>query len=334
MESSTPRRSRRPFIILGAVLSCIALGCVGYWLLNRGYATTDDAEIDGSLYTIAAQVAGRVAQVPVADNQHVTAGQVLAVLDDRDAQVALAKAEAQAAQAAAQVLVAAAQADQAQAQVVESGANLQQARQNFARYRAVNPRAITLLQADAATATILGAQAKSDAAVAAAKAAQASVTAAQAQRSMADVAVRQARLDLSYTIITAPAAGHIATKSVEPGDVVASGTSMMALVGDALWVTANFKETQLGGIRPGEAATIAVDAVPGVAFRAHVDSIQYGTGAVFSLLPAQNATGNYIKIVQRVPVKLLFDDERVAHYMLATGMSVEPSIVIGPCTRR
>ncbi len=112
--------------------------------------------------------------------------------------------------------------------------------------------------------------------------------------------------------------------------MVASGTSMMALVGDALWVTANFKETQLGGIRPGEAATIAVDAVPGVAFRAHVDSIQYGTGAVFSLLPAQNATGNYIKIVQRVPVKLLFDDERVAHYMLAPGMSVEPSIVIGP----
>lgn len=330
LESSAPRRSGRPFVILGVVLTGIALACVGYWLLNKGYATTDDAEIDGSLYTVAAQVAGRVAQVPVQDNQHVNAGQVLAVLDDRDAQVALAKAQAQDAQGRAQLLVAEAQAAQAQAEVVESGANLQQARQDFARYRAVNQRAITQLQADAATASILGAQAKSDAAIAAAKAAQASVAAAQAQCSIADVAVRQAQLDLSYTIITAPAAGHVATKTVEPGDVVAAGTAMMAVVGDAVWVTANYKETQLGGIHPGETATIAVDAVPGVAFHAHVDSIQYGTGAVFSLLPAQNATGNYIKIVQRVPVKLVFDDDRVANYMLAPGMSVEPSIIIGP----
>ena len=103
---------------------------------------------------------------------------------------------------------------------------------------------------------------------------------------------------------------------------------MMAEVGDAVWVTANYKETQLAGIRPGASATIDVDAVPGVVFKAHVDSIQYGTGAVFSLLPAQNATGNYIKIVQRVPVKLVFDDPRVQQYMLAPGMSVEPSIVI------
>jgi membrane fusion protein (multidrug efflux system) len=103
----------------------------------------------------------------------------------------------------------------------------------------------------------------------------------------------------------------------------------MALVGDDVWVTANYKETQLAGIHPGSPATITVDAVPGVTFKGHVQSIQYGTGAVFSLLPAQNATGNYIKIVQRVPVKIVFDDPRVRNYLLAPGMSVQPSITIG-----
>jgi membrane fusion protein, multidrug efflux system len=117
---------------------------------------------------------------------------------------------------------------------------------------------------------------------------------------------------------------------VRMGNVVGPGTAMMSLVGDNIWVTANYKETQLSGLRIGAPADVSVDAVPGALFKAKVDSIQYGTGAVFSLLPAQNATGNYIKITQRVPVKLVFTDASVQKYMLAPGMSVEPSTRIAP----
>ncbi|MDE8346728.1 MAG: HlyD family secretion protein [Acidocella sp.] len=330
MELSPPRRNLRPFIILGVVLGVIALGCFGYWWLNKGYDSTSDAQIDGPIYTIAPQIAGRVAQVLVHDNQHVAAGQALVVLDSRAAHVALARAQAQAAQADAQNAVARAQAAEANAQEAEAQADLQQAQQNYDRYRQVNQRAITQQQRDAATATIMTMRARDNAAIAAQGAAQASMEAAQAAVQSAQVGVQNARLDLSYTVITAPGAGHVSIKTIEPGDVVAPGTAMMAVVGDAVWVTANFKETELGVIKPGAVAHIRVDAIPGIVFKARVNSIQYGTGAVFSLLPAQNATGNYIKIVQRVPVKLVFDDPRIGQYMLAPGMSCEPSIVIGP----
>jgi membrane fusion protein, multidrug efflux system len=329
-EPPAPRRSRRPFIILGVVLAAIALGCVGYWWLNRNYITTDDAEIDGHVYTIAPQIAGRVARVLVDDNEHVRAGQVLVELDGRDQQIALDKAQAALVQSRAQLGVTQAQAVEAAAQRLQSDATLQQAQQDFDRFTRVNRSAVTQQQVDAATATIRSERAKDAAAVAAQTAAQASVVAAQAQVKAATVAVANARLERSYTVITAPAAGHVAMKTVQLGNVVAAGTALMAVVGDKVWVTANYKETQLAGIHPGESATIAVDAVPGVVFKARVDSIQYGTGAVFSLLPAENATGNYVKIVQRVPVKLVFDDPRISRYLLAQGMSVQPSILRGP----
>jgi membrane fusion protein (multidrug efflux system) len=323
-----PRRSNRPFIILALILASIALAGYGYYLLNRGYATTDDAEIDGDIYTIAPQIAGRVAQVLVNDNQHVTAGQVLVRIDPRDEQVALAKAQADAAQEAAQLGVAQANQGQAEANVEVANAALFQAQADYQRYRNVNPHAITQQQLDAATATIHSAQAKLDAAERQVEAMRASVVAAAAEVAAAKVAVLNAKLQLSYTRLVAPAAGHVSQKTVEPGNVVSPGSGLMALVGDDVWVTANYKETQLGGIQPGAPATVTVDAVPGVTFKAHVDSVQYGTGAVFSLLPAQNATGNYVKVIQRVPVKLVFDDDRVKHYVLAPGMSVLPSITI------
>jgi membrane fusion protein (multidrug efflux system) len=310
------RRSKRPFIILAVILAAIALAALVYYLVNRGYQTTDDAEIDGSIYNIAPQISGRIATVPVDDNQHVTAGAVLATIDARDEAAALAKARAQA-------NVAAANAAAAAANVAVAQAALLQAQQDFARYQQVNPHAVSQLTLDASTASIRSAQAKYDAAQAQARAMQATADAAQ-------VDVDNAKLQLSYTSITAPAAGHVAQKTVEPGNVAATGTGLMALVGDDVWVTANYKETQLAGIHPGSRATVTIDAIPGVTFKAHVDSIQYGTGSVFSLLPAQNATGNYVKIVQRVPVKIVFDDNRIGQYMLAPGMSVLPSITIDP----
>jgi membrane fusion protein (multidrug efflux system) len=310
------RRSRRPFVILGVILAAIALAGLVYYLANRGYRTTDDAEIDGDIYSIAPQISGRISAVLVNDNQHVAAGQVLATIDPRDEQAALDKAEAQAA-------VAVADAAQAQANVAVADAEYMQAQQDFARYEQVNPHAVSKLTLDASTAAIRSAKAKFDAATAEAAAMQSSAAAAR-------VDVANAKLQLSYTSITAPAAGHIGQKTVEPGNVVVAGTGLMALVGDAVWVTANYKETQLAGIHPGSQATVTIDAIPGVTFKAHVDSIQYGTGSVFSLLPAENATGNYVKIVQRVPVKIVFDDDRINQFMVAPGMSALPSIAIDP----
>jgi membrane fusion protein (multidrug efflux system) len=323
-----PSRSLRPFIILALILSSIALAGFVYYLLNRGYATTDDAEIDGSIYTIAPQISGRVLKVLVNDNQHVSAGQVLVLLDSRDQQVALAKAQAGAAQAQAQLYVAQVNRDEAVANGEVANAALFQAKQDYDRYRHINPNAISQQQLDTATATIRSTKAKLDAAEEQINGMQASIVAAQAAFEAAKVAVQDAQLQLSYTRITAPAAGHISEKSVQPGNFVGAGTGLMALVGDDVWVTANYKETQLGGIMPGATATVTIDAVPGITFKAHVDSIQYGTGAVFSLLPAQNATGNYVKVIQRVPVKIVFDDDRIGNYVLAPGMSVLPSITI------
>lgn len=314
MDKPPEQRSKRPFIILALVLLAIALAGLVYYLLNRGYATTDDAQIDGNIYQISPRIAGQVVQVMVEDNQHVSKGQVVVRLDPRDAQSALDNAQAQ-------LSVAQASLAQSQANAEVAGANLLQAQQDYARYSSINQRAITQLQLDSATATIRAAKAKSDAA-------QAQIAGAKAQADAAAVQVKNAQLQLSYTTITAPESGHVAQRTVRAGDVEAPGAGLMAVVGDTVWVTANYKETQLPGIQPGNAATVTVDAAPGITFKAHVDSIQSGTGAVFSLLPAQNATGNYVKIIQRVPVKLVFDDNRISQYNLAPGMSVEPSVTL------
>lgn len=311
-----PRMNVRPFIILAIVLSLIG-GIFGlYGWHNSYFATTDDAQIDGDLYSISAQISGRVLQVAVDDNQHVTKGQLLVQLDDRDERVALLKAEAGLAQAKAGLA-------QYVAQVAEAAANVTQAQNDYDRFHAINPHATTAQQVDAATEAIEAAKAKL-------AAAQASVQSGEANVAAAETSLADAKLQLSYTQITAPASGHIATRTVREGNVVAPGTAMMAVVGDNVWVTANYKETQLPGIRPGAETSITVDAVPGVTFKGKVDSIQYGTGAVFSLLPAQNATGNYIKVIQRVPVKITFTDDRAAQYLLAPGMSVEPAIRVKP----
>jgi membrane fusion protein (multidrug efflux system) len=324
------KRSARPFIILGTVLAVVLAAGIIYWLLNRNYATTDDAQVDGNIYQISPRIAGQVAQVLVTDNQHVTNGQVLVTLDPRDAEASLAKAEADLEQSQAQLQVTTANTQQSAANVEIANADLLQAQQDYQRYASINQRAITQQQLDAATATIRSAKAKYASAMAQLAGSQASVTASQAQLDAAKVEVQNAELQLSYTTITAPESGHVSQRTVRDGDVEAAGAGLMAIVGDQVWVTANYKETQLNGIHLGNPATVTLDAVPGITFKAHVDSVQYGTGSVFSLLPAENATGNYVKIVQRVPVKLVFDDSRIANYPLAPGMSANPSITINP----
>jgi membrane fusion protein (multidrug efflux system) len=140
--------------------------------------------------------------------------------------------------------------------------------------------------------------------------------------------VEQAELALSYTRIYAPESGCITRKSVEPGDFVQPGQPLLALVSDRLWVVANFKETQLTRMRPGQPVTLKLDAFPQFRLRGHVESFQSGTGAAFSLLPPENATGNYVKVVQRVPVKIVLDEAPPAGYRIGPGMSVDPEVKV------
>lgn len=319
-------RRRRPFVILALVLIALGAGGFAYWWHARNYVTTTDAQIDGAIHRIAPRISGQVAAVLVHENQHVAKGQVLVRLDSRSEQVALDRAEAQEAQAEAELGTRQADVGQAQASVDVAEANLYKAQTDAMRYDRVNPQAVTSANRDAATSALKAGLARVKQAKQQVQAAQAGVVAAQAAVKAAKVGVENAKLNLTYTKVRAPVTGFVARKTVRSGNVVAAGTAMMAVVSDHVWVTANYKETALGRIHPGQRVKVYVDAVPGVAFDARVSSIQHGTGSVFSLLPAENATGNYVKVVQRVPVRIDFDDSRVKNYLLAPGMSVEPYI--------
>jgi membrane fusion protein (multidrug efflux system) len=333
------RRNTALLIVVLAVTAMIGAGVL-YWLKTRDIATTDDAFVDGHITQMAPQIAGRVLHILVDDNQHVSAGQVLLQIDLRDYQVKLDQARAQRAnaqaglaQALAQLELQLANLDQAQANVAMAEAELLQAQQDYDRYRSVNPQAVTRQQIDSATATLHSKTAHLEANRQLVRAGQAQIEAIRAQIAAAEAAIKQsdadvanAELQLSYTTITAPSAGRFTKRTVEVGNYVTPGTAMFALVQDQVWVTANFKETQLTRMRPGQRVEIDVDAYPDITFRGHVDSFQSGTGSAFSSLPAENATGNYVKVVQRVPVKIVFDDDRAANYSLVPGMSVEPFV--------
>jgi membrane fusion protein (multidrug efflux system) len=350
-HAATPVNDRAPdkpgrfkrvlgFAIGAMVVVTLVVGGTLYWLNARHFESTDDASVDAYMTQMAPRVAGQVTKLLFADNQHVAAGQTLVLIDPRDFQAKLDQAQAQRAsaeatlqQAQAQVVVQQANVDQAAANVRVADADLLQAKQDYDRFHAINPGAVTRQQVEASTATFHSAQAKLDSnrqmvggAQAQVRAAQAQVLAAQASLKQAEANTQAAELQLSYCTIVAPMAGTVTHRTVDAGNYVNPGQAMFALVQDDRWVTANFKETQLADIRPGQDVDVSIDAVPSVTFHGKVDSFQAGTGTAFSVLPAENATGNYVKIVQRLPVKIVFDDTRVKDYPLAPGMSVTPSV--------
>lgn len=323
------------------LLGLIAGGTL-YWLHARHFESTDDAFIDGHSSQVAPQVAGRVIKVAVDDNQMVQADQLLVVLDPRDYQIRLdqaitqrAQAQAQLEQARAQVLLQQAQIEQSAAQIRVGEAELTQAQQDFNRFRAIDPKAITRQQLDNAQANLRTTQARLEASRHALTGAQAQLVAQQALVANAEaalqgseVAIRNARLQLSYTEIHAPEAGRVTRGAVEVGNYVNPGQMMLNIVRPGMWVTANFKETQLALMRPGQPVDVTVDALPDKIFHGHVDSFQAGSGSVFSTLPAENATGNFVKVVQRIPVKIVIDD--ADDPMLSLGMSVTPRVTVRP----
>jgi membrane fusion protein (multidrug efflux system) len=336
------RNSWRLLAALALAAVLIAGGTL-WWLQARQWESTDDAFIDAHVVRVAPQVAGRVARVLVADNQEVAAGQVLVELDaavlqarldqavaDRAAAAGgLAQAKAQRAAARANVEEARAGVGVAEANAANAGAQLERTKPLVAHQFASRQQLDNdLAAARSASSNLVAAQKKLAAAEAQLEVAASGIDTAAANLKSAAAQEEQARLDRGYTEIVAPAAGRIADKSVAAGDYVQVGQNLMALVPLQVWVTANFKETQLDRIRVGQPVEIRIDSYPDEVFHGHIDSFEAGSGAAFSLLPPENATGNFVKVVQRVPVKIVFDAPPDPHFPLGPGMSVEPSVKV------
>jgi len=338
-QDEAPSKSR-VFVILG-VLVVAGLGFGGrmYWR-SQNFVETENAYVAGHVHPISSRIAGVVTKVLVDDNEVVREGQLIAELDPADQRVKLeqiqaqiASAELQVAQSDAQTAQARASASAAQAQVMQSEALALRAQQDAQRYSELynkQMKAVAKSELDAAMAARASAQADVAARKDAALAAQAQVGAARSAREVlkAQIKVLQAQakdaqLQLAYNRIVAPVGGRLGKRNFEVGARVQPGQQLAAIVEDKVWITANFKETQLAGLKPGQDVDVTIDALPGEHLKAKLDSFSPASGNQFALLPADNATGNFTKIVQRVPVKLTLaesDLKRLAG-RLAPGMS-------------
>ncbi len=334
-------RHRGVVFLLAIAGVIVAALIVAWWLHARNYESTDDAFIDTRTVQISAQVAAAIVDVSVTDNQLVDAGAELVRLDDRDyvaqrdqAQAQINQAQASVENLTAQIAAQQAKVDQANKQVVQAQAALAFARQQADRYQQLASKGSgTVEQAQQYVSNLLQSEAGLAAAQANAVATDKQVSVLQAQRDLAygqlaqaHATLQQAAANLARTIITAPIAGRVTKLTAAKGGYAAVGQALMMFVPREVWVTANFKETQLKLMRPGQPVDITIDAYPGRTFAGHVDSVQSGSGTAFSLLPAENATGNYVKIVQRVPVKITFD--KMPDVLLGPGMSVVPTVKV------
>jgi membrane fusion protein (multidrug efflux system) len=346
-EPSKGMLRRHPLAFVGGLILLFVALPTGYvyWDYASHYESTDDAFIAARQFPIAPKVPGYLTAVPVTDNEHVVAGQVIARIDDRDYSNALAEAKAQVAAARAnienidaQIVVQQAQIRANQAQVDQAQAALVFAQQQAKRYQELAATALagTVQDAQRYTSGLSQQQAAVESAQATLALAQRQIEALKAQRSsaVANLGLRkaqrdQAQLDLSHTIVKADQPGRVVQLSAAIGEFAQPGTNLTMFVPDDIWVWANFKENQLDHMRPRQRVTLEIDAYPERTIRAHVDSVQPGSGTAFSLLPVENATGNYVKIVQRVPVKLVMNDPP-GDVALGPGMSVVPTVRIDP----
>lgn len=347
---------RWPVIIVGTVLlfGLLFYG-LGYLAESLTHEWTDDAFLDAHFISVAPKVAGQVKTVHVNDNQEVKAGDLLVEIDPRDLAVSLEQKRAalNAARANLDLLKASFELRRTQIGTAEATTK-QSAAEVAAAEAAAEKTTADLKRAEELIANHTISPQEFDSAKAAATAAKANLKAArerttsdqskvaeakaqlettrkalewgEAQTHQAESDVQAAELNLSYARVTAPADGYVTKKAVENGDYIQLGQKLMALVPRDLYVTANFKETQVEHIRPGQPVKITVDSVEGLTFKGHVDSIMAGSGARFSLLPPENAVGNYVKVVQRIPVKILFERPVEAEHVLGPGMSVVPSV--------
>ena len=351
--AATPPAPRKnnvvPRMIFAGVLVALVIGGGAYWLATRGTESTDDAFTDGRSAAISPKVAGYVRTLNVSDNTKVKAGQVLLEIDPRDfatardkaaATLAFDQAQLENAKVALEIAKVKYPADLASARAaVESAkAGLARAKADHDRQRKVDPRATTEQQIDASTQGEINAQAQLADAQAKVRiadlvqqnidAAESQVKQLEAQVGAARADVEQSELNLGYTKVIAPFDGWVTKRNVELGSYIQVGQSLFALVSPEIWVTANFKESQLRHMRPGQHVDIAIDAFPDLKLEGHVDRVQMGSGSRFTAFPAENATGNFVKIVQRVPVKIVIDKGLENNQTLPLGLSVDPTVTI------
>ncbi|AMO48670.1 membrane fusion protein, multidrug efflux system [Kosakonia oryzendophytica] len=348
-NNARKRPGKKPLIILAIVVGVMVIVALVWWLLTRNEETTDDAFTDGDAVTVAPKVAGYVTELRVKDNQRVKKGDLLVVIDPRDAkaqrdqaQAQLGLATAQLHQSEAQLALSKvqypAQRDEARAQVLKAKADLANAEAAYRRQRGVDPRATTQQNIDSANAQLRSAQAQLASAQAQLEVAEqvqlqirqqeTNVEARQQQVEQAKAQLETATLNLSWTEVRAPFDGFITKRNVQNGTLVQAGTALFSLVSPDVWVVANFKESQLARMRPGNKVSVKVDAWPDMVLEGHIDSIQQGSGSKFAAFPSENATGNFVKIVQRVPVKIVIDKGLDANKPLPLGLSVEPKVTL------
>ncbi|TCZ30239.1 HlyD family secretion protein [Pantoea agglomerans] len=343
------RPGKKPLIILAVVVVIMLIVGFWFWFTTRNIETTDDAFTEGDAVTIAPKASGYVVKLLVKDNQRVKKGDLLVEIDPSDnraqreqANAQLGLAVAQLHQAEAQLALSKvqypAQRDQALADQAKAEANLLNAQADYRRQRGVDPRATSQRNIDSASAQLRSAQAQLQSAKAQVEVAsqvalqirqqETNVEARQQQVEQAKAQLSTADLNLSYTQVRAPYDGFVTKRNVQLGTLVQAGSSLFSLVSPEIWVTANFKESQLQHMNPGDKVEISVDAWPDMKLEGHVDSIQMGSGSRFSTFPSENATGNYVKIVQRVPVKIVIDKGLDPNHPLPLGLSVEPKVTV------
>lgn len=326
-------RKRAAVILLVLLVAAVAMGA-HLWIRSKTHVETDNAFIESHVYSISSRVPGNVARVLVRDNQFVKKGDLLVELDPVDYRIRVENYSAQLDMARNETSSTYAQVEAAKAAVNSDRARLEQADLDLARGRALYQREVIpkeqLDKLETARKVAAARLAETEGSVRRALALL-GLTGnggkdAQIVRKRAEL--EEAGRNLSFTRILAPADGYITRKSVEPGNNIQAGQPLMALVQlDNTWITANYKESQLGHVRSGQKVEFEVDTYPGMTFTGKVDSIMAGTGAAFSLLPPENATGNYVKVVQRIPVKIRIDASSDPRHLLRVGMSVVPVIL-------
>ncbi len=340
------RFARRPLVlsVAVAVLAAATIAGVRYFGFVFSHEETDDAQVEGDISPVLPRTSGYVARVLVVDNERVAAGQPLVEIDPDELDVRVSEAVTAVRTAEAGLAAAQASLDAARATVLVAKANIETVRvqrekaaADYAQDRGLysggaitdRQRSDSRAAADAADAQLAMAARETDAADSQTGVAAAKVAAARAQLAQQHAALDMARLRRSFATVTAPISGLVAHKDVEPGQLVQAGQTLLSIASDTgVWVVANFKETQLTHIRAGQAATFTADSYPGRVFHGRVDSIAGATGARFALLPPDNATGNYVKVTQRIPVKIVLDASPDGHGLLRPGMSVDAIVGI------
>jgi len=340
-----PKRKRKLSIILVTIALLIGAATTVYCVMDGNrYESTDDAYIDGHVISISPQVSALVAAIHFDDNQYVHKGDLLVELDPKDYQIALnqaqgaeASAKGKLEQARTGVITAESAVTQAQAGMDSAHAVFENANHALKRYQGLSVQARSQQDIDTAVAnrktaaaSVEQAKAQLQSAKSQVAAAKASVIAADGDYQKAQADSKRAETNLSYCRIVAASDGRITNKAVDPGAYVTPANPLFQIVSSKVWVIANFKETQLNHMRPGQPVKVTVDAYPSLALKGKVDSIQAATGSRISVIPAENATGNFVKVVQRVPVKITIDNDMSSDrtHFLSPGMSVEPKVYV------